>query len=182
MDLQAGDKHGAGEVDPNLAEQDRLDLQHGLFRILYDGWLSLVPFTKAPDFVLDIDSGTALWAFEFAEQNPSSTVMKSAYDNLSSAGWVEFQEVSFDMSQANPDFHGDAFLRWSAGCTKGAATVSRDIGCAVKYKHWLEEIGFIDVTEQKFLLTAGNWPDDPKLKLVGKYFRQDMVEDIRGVG
>ncbi|KAH8681676.1 S-adenosyl-L-methionine-dependent methyltransferase [Xylariales sp. PMI_506] len=267
--LYHGYKDGKYLVPNDAAEQDRLDLQHMLFRILYDGWLSLAPLSKAPTYVLDIGTGTGLWAFEFgklsdphsiprliqraAEQNPSShvigvdlsaiqptnrsipncefvkadiedewifsqpnpdhqkcaetghcehkimfdyihlrlmfscfedprTVMKCAFDNMTSGGWIEFQETSFDVYQGNPSFYGDAFQRWAAGCLKGAAAVGRDLSWIYKYKQWLEEIGFVDVTERKFLLTCGEWPTDSKLKLVGRYCLQDMLEGIRGIG
>ncbi|KAH8653743.1 S-adenosyl-L-methionine-dependent methyltransferase [Xylariales sp. PMI_506] len=246
--LYHGYKDGKYFMPNDAAEQDRLDLQHELFRILFDGWLSLAPFSKAPEYVLDIGTGTGLWAFEFAEQNPSSyvigadlsaiqptyrdipncefvksdieddwvfpipyghtrtghdnnirfdyvhlrlmftcfndpkTVMKHAFDNLRSGGWIEFQETSGKMFQGNPGFQGDAIQRWAIGCAKGALAVGRDITCVPKYKQWLEEIGFVDVTERKMLFPIGAWPRDPKLNLAGRYCLQDILEGIRGVG
>ncbi|KAH8666480.1 S-adenosyl-L-methionine-dependent methyltransferase [Xylariales sp. PMI_506] len=73
--LYHGYKDGKYLGPNDAAEQDRLDLQHELFRILYDGWLSLAPLTKVPEYVLDIGTGTGIWAYEFAEQNPSSYVI-----------------------------------------------------------------------------------------------------------
>ncbi|KAH8666892.1 S-adenosyl-L-methionine-dependent methyltransferase [Xylariales sp. PMI_506] len=35
----------------------------------------MVPFQKAPKYVLDIGTGTGIWASEFAEQNPDSYVI-----------------------------------------------------------------------------------------------------------
>ncbi|KAH8649347.1 S-adenosyl-L-methionine-dependent methyltransferase [Xylariales sp. PMI_506] len=278
--LYHGYKDGKYLLPNDAAEQDRLDLQHEIFRIIYDGWLSLTPLSKAPEYVLDIGTGTGIWAFEFgkeyemkwliyhkytfplvetliccrvAEQNPSSyvigadlssiqptnrnvpncifvktdieddwvfqqpnpdhqmcretgscehkisfdyihmrlmctcfndprTVMRTIFNNLSTGGWVEFQEATFDIFQVNPNFQGDAFIRWAVKCTEGAATMGRDLLCVKKYKQWLEEIGFVDVTERKFLVTSGEWAEDPKLRLVGRYVRQDVVEGIRSIG
>ncbi|KAH8655416.1 S-adenosyl-L-methionine-dependent methyltransferase [Xylariales sp. PMI_506] len=236
-----------------VAEQDRLDLQHEVFRLLYSGWLALAPLPKSPAYVLDIGTGTGLWAFEFAEQNPSSyvigtdlssiqpnrglpnvefikadmeeewvfprpnahqsslgrgnvnsqpnipfdyvhlrlmftcfddarTVMKHAFSTLACNGWIEFQEIMLDGYQANPEFPGDAYQRWADGCTRGAATIGRDLHCVLKYKQWLEEIGFVDVTERKFLLPVGPWPEDPTMKMIGKYNLQNCLEGIRGAG
>ncbi|KAH8674162.1 S-adenosyl-L-methionine-dependent methyltransferase [Xylariales sp. PMI_506] len=251
--LYHGYKDGKYFLPNDAAEQDRLDLQHEMFRLLYDGWLSLVPMSKAPRYVLDIGTGTGLWAFEFAEQNPSSYVigadlsaiqptnrnitncefvktdieddwiflqpnpdhqeceeagscehkiyfdyihlrlmfscfddprkiMKRIYDNLAPGGWVEFQEFLFQLFQATPSFHVDALPRWWDGCLQGARTVGRDLRGVLKYKQWLEEIGFVDVTERRFILPYGEWPSDPKLKLVGRYCLQDTLEGIRGIG
>ncbi|KAE9371715.1 S-adenosyl-L-methionine-dependent methyltransferase [Stipitochalara longipes BDJ] len=57
-------------------EQDRLDLQHHLFSLTFDGHSSLAPIAN-PTKVLDIGTGTGIWAVEYALQNPSATVTGS---------------------------------------------------------------------------------------------------------
>lgn len=57
------------------AEQDRLDFCHQFYKILLDGNLSIVPFEKPPKWVLDIGTGTGIWAIEFAKENPTSFVL-----------------------------------------------------------------------------------------------------------
>lgn len=222
-------------------------MQHEIFRQLFDGWLSLAPLTSTPKYVLDIGTGTGIWATEFgesqalgtvryhhmlmlsnqAEQNPSSyvigtdlsaiqptpcvpncmflkddaespwyfedpvpnhskcegpcqhwiqfdyihlrlmftcfndvrTVMRSAFNNMSPGGWVEFQESSLDYGQANKAYSGTykstclidrkyvnrlkgtAFTRYTEACAIGAAAMGRDLRAAKHYQGWLEEIG-----------------------------------------
>ncbi len=65
---------------PNdAAEQDRLDLQHELFEQVIDRELGLAPIARGipsyPANVLDVASGTGLWALEFAERHPESFVI-----------------------------------------------------------------------------------------------------------
>ncbi|KAH8662497.1 S-adenosyl-L-methionine-dependent methyltransferase [Xylariales sp. PMI_506] len=250
--LYHGYRDGKYLLPNDAAEQDRLDLQYELFRIVYDGRICLAPLSEPPRYVLDIGTGTGIWAFEFAEQNPSSyvigtdlsaiqpdrsipncefvradieedwvfpepnpdhqacteigrcehnikfnyihlrfmftcfndqrTVMKHAFDNMAPGGWIEYQESTLEFFQANPNFPGDALLRWGAGCTRGAAAAGRDLTCVRNYKQWLEEIGFVQVTERKFLFTIGEWSSDPKLKLVGRYCLQNTLEGLHGVG
>lgn len=55
-------------------EQNRQDFNHALYELLLDGALAAAPF-KDPQYVLDIGTGTGIWANEFAEQNPSSQVI-----------------------------------------------------------------------------------------------------------
>ncbi|ORY63852.1 S-adenosyl-L-methionine-dependent methyltransferase, partial [Pseudomassariella vexata] len=50
------------------------DLQHEIFNILFDRKLALAPVGE-PAHVLDIATGTGIWAFEFAEAHPISTVV-----------------------------------------------------------------------------------------------------------
>ncbi|ETS87299.1 hypothetical protein PFICI_01127 [Pestalotiopsis fici W106-1] len=59
---------------PNDAEeQDRLDFQHAMFRIMTGDKLALAP-VKAPSNVMDVGTGTGIWAIEFAKENPDSQV------------------------------------------------------------------------------------------------------------
>ncbi|KAE9373877.1 S-adenosyl-L-methionine-dependent methyltransferase [Stipitochalara longipes BDJ] len=62
-------------VGPNdEIEQERLDLQHHLFVMTMDNKLHLAPL-KNPKNVLDIATGTGIWAIEFAQQYPSAAVL-----------------------------------------------------------------------------------------------------------
>ena len=55
-------------------EQDRQDFQHALVSIVLDNRLACAPIVS-PRHVLDIGTGTGIWAIEFAEQNPDSFVV-----------------------------------------------------------------------------------------------------------
>ena len=47
-------------------EQDRLDLSHHIYKMLFQGALHRAP-VKDPRRVLDIGTGTGIWAIDFAE-------------------------------------------------------------------------------------------------------------------
>jgi len=52
---------------PNdAAEQSRLDLYHHIFLLLLGGKLYTAPLDN-PQSVLDVGTGTGLWAIDFAE-------------------------------------------------------------------------------------------------------------------
>lgn len=60
---------------PNDAqEMDRLDLQHHMYGLLLSGELFLAPI-KTPQNVLDIGTGTGIWAIDFADMHPSASVI-----------------------------------------------------------------------------------------------------------
>jgi ubiquinone/menaquinone biosynthesis C-methylase UbiE len=44
-----------------------LDLQHAGFKLLLDGRLSLAPMSEVPATVLDIATGTGIWAIEYGK-------------------------------------------------------------------------------------------------------------------
>lgn len=59
---------------PNdIPEQERLELQHSISVRLFGG-LSLAPIDR-PNRVLDIGTGTGIWAIEFANEHPESDVL-----------------------------------------------------------------------------------------------------------
>lgn len=59
---------------PNdIPEQERLDLQHSIAVRLFEG-LYLAPVVR-PNRVLDIGTGTGIWAIDFANEHPESDVL-----------------------------------------------------------------------------------------------------------
>ncbi|KAF3761731.1 S-adenosyl-L-methionine-dependent methyltransferase, partial [Cryphonectria parasitica EP155] len=55
-------------------EQDRLDMQHNMWRLRLGGRLYLAPVGH-PSQVLDIGTGTGIWALQFAAEHPTSNVI-----------------------------------------------------------------------------------------------------------
>ncbi|KAK8040255.1 hypothetical protein PG991_000043 [Apiospora marii] len=55
-------------------EQDRLDFQHNVYKLLIEGRLYLAPI-RDPRHVLDLGTGTGIWANEFAQAHPEARVL-----------------------------------------------------------------------------------------------------------
>jgi cyclopropane fatty-acyl-phospholipid synthase-like methyltransferase len=58
-------------------ENDRLDLQHPLFSLTLDGKLFTAPIPKEKQLhcVLDVGTGTGIWAMDFADEQPETRVI-----------------------------------------------------------------------------------------------------------
>jgi SAM-dependent methyltransferase len=71
-------KEGKYYFPNDEVEQDRLDLQHHLCLLTLDGKLALAPIQDMPGGihnVLDIGTGTGIWAIDFASSFPSADVI-----------------------------------------------------------------------------------------------------------
>jgi SAM-dependent methyltransferase len=56
-------------------EQDRLDLLHHIFLLILEGKLYDAPIPPSPQRVLDIGTGTGIWAIDFADEHPGAEVI-----------------------------------------------------------------------------------------------------------
>ncbi|KKZ65271.1 hypothetical protein EMCG_08878 [[Emmonsia] crescens] len=56
-------------------EQDRMDLTHHIYKLLLDGDIYCSPIKANPQRVLDIGTGTGIWAIDFADAHPESQVV-----------------------------------------------------------------------------------------------------------
>ncbi|KAK8069203.1 methyltransferase domain-containing protein [Apiospora phragmitis] len=76
-------------------------LQHNVSKDIHDGRLHLAPVTAAKR-VLDIGTGRGIWAFDFAKQNPESTVLG-----------IDIRPVEAPHKEPNCSFQvGDAEEEW----------------------------------------------------------------------
>jgi hypothetical protein len=63
-------REGKYPLPNDFREQERLDFQHYFMLILLGGKLHLAPIGENPQNVLDIGTGTGIWAVEFADRYP----------------------------------------------------------------------------------------------------------------
>ncbi|KAF2014471.1 S-adenosyl-L-methionine-dependent methyltransferase [Aaosphaeria arxii CBS 175.79] len=70
-----GYRSGAYLLPNDDEEQDRLDLLHHIFLLMLGGKLYDAPIDPPPSRVLDIGTGTGIWAIDFADENPGSEIL-----------------------------------------------------------------------------------------------------------
>jgi 16S rRNA G1207 methylase RsmC len=71
-----GYREGEYMLPNDETEQDRLDMQHAIFRYSLDGKLITAPIEPAQlHDVLDVGCGTGLWAIDVADEHPQAQVL-----------------------------------------------------------------------------------------------------------
>ncbi|KAI1961087.1 hypothetical protein LOZ58_003575 [Ophidiomyces ophidiicola] len=91
-----GYRDGAYLLPNDRREQERMEMEHRLFRLVLDGRLYLSPLTKDPRKVLDLGTGTGSWALNFA-QTPRNCIFE--IDDFE-AEWPYQPSASFDFIHA----------------------------------------------------------------------------------
>lgn len=102
---------GAEYWQPNDSKQnDGFDLQHHLMLLLAPNELFRAPVDKNPQSVLDVSTGTGIWAIHFTEQFPSATVIGTDLSPIQPA-WVllncrfKLDDATLDWTYAENQFN-----------------------------------------------------------------------------
>ncbi|MCJ1362716.1 hypothetical protein MMC16_001822 [Acarospora aff. strigata] len=82
-------------------EADRLDLLHHIFRMTLDGKLCQTKLTN-PQRVLDVGTGTGIWAIEMGEEYPSAEIIGTDI-SLIQPSWVP-PNVRFEIDDAGKEW------------------------------------------------------------------------------
>jgi ubiquinone/menaquinone biosynthesis C-methylase UbiE len=82
-------------------ESDRLDMMHEMILTLLKGELFLAPIGPAPQRVIDIGTGTGIWAIEFGKSFESAAISyltHTAGESFPSAEVTgsSYQETAYD--------------------------------------------------------------------------------------
>jgi len=83
------------------AEQDRLELTHHIYQLLLGGRLCLAPVKKLRR-VLDLGTGTGLWAMDFADEHPEAQVIGNDLSPIQPS-WVP-SNCSFEVDDFEQDW------------------------------------------------------------------------------
>ncbi|KAH8769255.1 S-adenosyl-L-methionine-dependent methyltransferase [Hyaloscypha finlandica] len=124
--------------------QDNLDLFHHIFTLTLEGKLFLAPISPFPQRVLDIGTGTGIWAIDFADQFPSASVVATDLTPIQPCDVppnLEFQIDDFcqswTFSKSSFDF---IHARSIYGCVADYDVLYREIMQHLKPGGWFEHV------------------------------------------
>ncbi|KAK8851378.1 S-adenosyl-L-methionine-dependent methyltransferase [Apiospora arundinis] len=127
------------------AEQDRLDLQHASFELVLGGKLGLAPVHE-PKLVIDVATGTGVWANEFARRHPDSHIVGtdlSLIQPANSPANCEFIKDDAEEDWVFPQYKFDyVYLRAVFTCFNDPRRVMRHAFDNMKEGGWIEYMDF----------------------------------------
>jgi SAM-dependent methyltransferase len=107
-------------------------------------------------------------------------LFKQAFEHLAPGGWFEIKGGTLPFACDDESFKGTSLEEWSSGMVEISSKLGRPFTNPFSYKQWLEEAGFINVTEKMLPVPINSWPKDAKMKLVGSWQQVNLLHGLQG--
>ncbi|RDW72724.1 class I SAM-dependent methyltransferase [Aspergillus mulundensis] len=139
--------------------QDHLDFGHHVYNLVLGGHLYLAPIPTDVQKVLDVGTGTGIWAMEFADLHPSSTVVGTDLSPIQPT-WVP-PNVQFEVDDCTDEwlYGDDAFdfvhVRGLYGCVSNWDVFYKQALRSLKPGGWIEQVEQSVVPKSDDGTTAG---------------------------
>ncbi len=108
------------------------------------------------------------------------SIIRKGFRYTKPGGWME------SVDPMMPPFCDDGtmpadwpFKEWSETMEDAAKNANRPLEIANKLKRWYTEVGFVDVQEKVVKIPINSWPRDPRLKLLGKYWAENVLAGLQ---
>lgn len=94
-------------------------------------------------------------------------VFQNAYDSLRPGGYIEICEAEFT-PQSDDNSLTEEVSNLFALIREASTNTGRDMSKVLKYVPWLEEVGFVDITDKTVKWPLSPWAEHPIHKKVGE--------------
>ncbi|KAF4490810.1 Secondary metabolism regulator LAE1 [Colletotrichum fructicola Nara gc5] len=183
-------KDGKYSYPNDETESDRLEMQHNLFLVTYDNKLGTAPPNDTSlgvevKRVLDVGTGTGVWAVEFGDEHPEAEVLGVDL----SAIQPDFLRLTISKNpghspspcRTGESIYRDATTAWppSTLCTdtspfSALEKSGRAFQSIPALRGMMLDIGFRDVTMTKYKWPTNPWAKDAKHKKIGAWNNENL--------
>ena len=91
------------------------------------------------------------------------------------------QDMCFPARCDDASLTNTAFERWNKLILEGARKLGRPWSNPQLYKTWMQEIGFVDVTEKVFTWPISQWSRDQELIDLSRLVQKDFLDGLEGL-
>lgn len=110
---------------------------------------------------------------------PVVMVLTCVISHLKPGGWVEFQAIVGLLGSDDDSIPEDSYLRKFSGMMETASSkFGASLTDPMKWKGWLEERGYQNVTEKVFKLPFNPWPKEPRMKILGAWEMENLLNGL----
>ncbi|KAF2090560.1 S-adenosyl-L-methionine-dependent methyltransferase [Saccharata proteae CBS 121410] len=158
-------REGAYNFPNDEREQDRLDMVHQMQILAKEGKLFLAPLEKDPKRILDLGTGTGIWAIEAADAYPKAEVIGNDLSPIQPR-WVP-PNVFFEVDDVESEWPSRepfdlVHVRYLAGSIADWPKLMRNCYNATKPGGWAE---FADYEFRYYSEDGSEGPDNQMVRL-----------------
>ncbi|KAF5011799.1 hypothetical protein FDECE_2089 [Fusarium decemcellulare] len=188
------------------SERGNANYCHHMLTLVLDDELQLAPLGKNIQKVLDIGTGTGIWAIEIEDCTQEWTfdsnsidyvhmrylvgsivdwtaLFKESFRVCKPGGWVESYEGIPKMESDDGTVPEDsAMATWGRIFIKAGKKLGRSFTVVEDgvQEQGMKEAGFVDIQSKIFKVPVGGWAKDPKQRQIGHFARAHLETDMEG--
>ncbi|QRD84128.1 S-adenosyl-L-methionine-dependent methyltransferase [Aspergillus flavus] len=161
-------------------EQERMDLLHHIYSLILDGEIHIAPI-KTPQRVLDIGTGTGIWASSEVIGNDLSPIQPrwQAFAHLHPGGFFEIQSFTVDIFSDDGSIEKAPYTEQVVSLVQEAsAKFGKPMDNLDTWPAAMKEAGFTDVVCKIVKAPSSPWAKDPKQMEIGRFFQAHQVHSV----
>jgi hypothetical protein len=94
---------------------------------------------------------------------------------MNKGGWIELQDIG-ELASDDHDISRTGLSQWYQTVVKAFEVISRGVKEAENHAERLRTAGFEEVHNEIYKWPINPWPKDPKLKQLGLWSRENMLD------
>ncbi|PWW80887.1 S-adenosyl-L-methionine-dependent methyltransferase [Tuber magnatum] len=147
-----------------------------------------------PNLVYEIDDAESEWTYKRDSFDLVHTryltgafadwpkFIERSFTALKPGGWIECQEIESRILSDDGTLQPDSALaKWNELLREAAETYGRSVVAAARLANWMEDAGYVNVTNRCFKIPNNAWPKNPKMKEVGMYQMANFLDGLQAL-